>query len=151
MHSYVLSSCLNHSISDPVVSDTLFATWARGGEGALAPSCRAPQGYDETSEIILFYSTCGRRKSSKCPLATELRRTVASRLLPGLRRPQVEKNEKLKFRWSLGFVIAISNYKRLHFLENVTYNLILEQDCVHSYIIMINPLPILRDEGPCEL
>jgi len=30
--------------------------WARGGEGAFAPSCRVPQGHDQTMEICaLFY------------------------------------------------------------------------------------------------
>jgi len=29
-------------------------TWARGGEGALAPSCHAPQGHDQTREVFQF-------------------------------------------------------------------------------------------------
>ena len=47
--------------------------WARVGEGALAPSCRAPQGHDQTLgkfPFFLIFSTCGRRKSQKCRLAT---------------------------------------------------------------------------------
>jgi len=34
-----------------------FPTWARGGEGALAPSCRVPQGHDHTPlRLLNFFS-----------------------------------------------------------------------------------------------
>jgi len=40
---------------------------ARSSEGALAPSCRAPHGYDQTREIVRFsdfLTICGRCNSS---------------------------------------------------------------------------------------
>jgi len=47
----------------------VFCYVARGGEGILAPSCRAPQGHDQTREICFpffaKFSTCGRRNSRK--------------------------------------------------------------------------------------
>jgi len=70
---------------------------ARGGEGALSPSCRAPQGHDQTLgdfefiQLCFKMSTCGGRKSTTIQLATL--GTVASPFLADLqRRLQVGKN-----------------------------------------------------------
>jgi len=65
---------------------------ARGGKGALAPSCCATQGYDQTRENFKkkIVPTCGGRKSAKRRPATLLCDcSVASELLRDLWRPQV--------------------------------------------------------------
>jgi len=35
--------------------DIAFLVWARGGEGALAPSCRAQQDHNQTREIFTYF------------------------------------------------------------------------------------------------
>jgi len=68
------------TLSDACLCDACLCDacpWAHGGEGASAPSCRAPQGHDQTpchfmkSFFSHPFSTCGSRKSTKSPLATE--------------------------------------------------------------------------------
>jgi len=68
--------------SEHVKMHANLGAWARGGEGALTPSChlkplrrRAPQGHDQTREIYLFesFSTCGSRKSAMWQVATNSR------------------------------------------------------------------------------
>jgi len=54
---------LSHNLDEHSLEYTLvlwfygaFPTRAHGGEGALAPSCRAPQGHDQPREILRFYN-----------------------------------------------------------------------------------------------
>jgi len=48
--------------------------WARGGEGALAPSCRAPQGHDQGHDVFQFFFHFFRRAAAASRPRDDLRR-----------------------------------------------------------------------------
>jgi len=76
------------------------SSWARGGEGALAPSCRAPQGRDQTrpkGKKIHLFSTCGSRRSTLFPTCDNTLNAVAARLFL---RPAASANlKRSQFVW----------------------------------------------------
>jgi len=117
----------NFSWRSQTVTDTVhLPTRARGGEGALAPSCHVPQGHDRTREnfIDFFASTCGSRsrRSTKCRPTTEvvlsqvgenkykfkfLPCSVASRVLPTCRDRKLEKKILRKTKIGRSLVVTL--------------------------------------------
>ena len=55
LHPVSNFSRLSLTLDSLPLYDIAFLVWARGGEGALAPSCRAPQGHNQTKEIFRYF------------------------------------------------------------------------------------------------
>jgi len=69
------------------------ASWARGGEGAVA-SRRAPKGHDQNPGEFHFFSTCGSRKWPNTPTCDSSVVPSQVAFLADLRLPQVETKSK---------------------------------------------------------
>jgi len=88
------------------LTSTTWRTRARGSEGALALSCRAPHGDDQISGDLFFtffscYSTCGGRKSAILRLATVEAQVSVSPTCSGCKakewKKKVEKRKNNNF------------------------------------------------------
>jgi len=70
-------------------------TWAHGGEGTLATSCHAPQGYDQTSGDFAFFQFSPPKCDFRRPQVDDYPTCDGTEMSqvenPDLRPPQVRK------------------------------------------------------------
>jgi len=106
----------------PVVQTTQFACThahgARGGEGASAPSCHAPQGLDQTKgnfPSFLFFSGCSAATRKKTRVVATPRLFV---LWCSISKPEKKQEQECGKSWKRTYEIIRAATRKKHKIRN---------------------------------